>query len=350
MAILIELAVGFVAGLLGGLLGVGGSVIIIPALIFYLSQTPCGYDGSQQHLIQAAAMICNVFVAAPGLVAHYRARAILPPILAGLLPGATAGMAAGVWLSNTPLFAKQRGAYLALALAAFLAWEGISHLRSFLHPNAASTEVASPSQTSLWKSSLIGLAVGLIGGLLGIGGGTLSIPLQHRLLGVPLRSAIANSAATIVAVSAFGAAYKNVSLSTHGFTPIESVRLAGLIIPTAMLGSYLGGRLTHHLSRRALEFVLIIFFLSMAMLTFDRAWAAIHKRDAPTSAAARLFRPPQNDMLLPSDQSAYRPGVHPRPNIRRAAQSHQGARPKFLPAAQVDEVPQKQLCRHSPPG
>lgn len=286
MAILIELVVGFVAGLLGGLLGVGGSVIIIPALIFYLSQTPQGYDGSQQHLIQAAAMICNVFVAAPGALAHFQARATMPCVLAGLLPGATVGMGAGVWLSNTSIFAKQRGAYLAIVLAIFLATEGLSHLRAFFRDENFSDRDTPCLRVSLWMSLVVGLVVGFIGGLLGIGGGTLSIPLQQRLLGVPLRNAIANSAVTIIVVSTFGAVYKNLSLWTHGFSPEEAVRLAALIVPTAMVGSYFGGKLTHNLSKRALELVLVVFFLSVAALTFDRAWAALRENRSATSNAA----------------------------------------------------------------
>ncbi len=276
METLFEAVVGFAAGLLGGLFGVGGSVLIIPGLIFYLSQTPRGYHGSEQHLIQAAAMVCNVFVAAPGLVAHLRARAVLFQVLLGLLPGAIAGMVAGVVASNSPLFARERGAYLAMVLAVFLAAEGLSHLQALgkrgsqQKPEWPSAVVASP-----WRTFPVGIVVGFIGGLLGIGGGTLSIPLQYRLLRVPLRSAIANSAACIVVVSTLGAVYKTLSLPSHGFTPTEALRLAALIIPTAIVGSYLGGQLTHRISRWMLEVLLVVFFLSMAGLTYSRAMAAV---------------------------------------------------------------------------
>ena len=48
------LAIGLVAGFLGGLLGIGGAVVMIPALIWAF--------GENQHLYQAATMICNCFV------------------------------------------------------------------------------------------------------------------------------------------------------------------------------------------------------------------------------------------------------------------------------------------------
>lgn len=286
MAPLFEAGVGFVAGLLGGLFGVGGSVLIIPGLIFYLSHTPQGYHGSQQHLIQAAAMVCNVFVAAPALVAHVRARALVPVVLRGLVPGAFLGMIAGVFASNSPFFARERGAYLAMVLAAFLAAEGLSHLRT-LWTGVHTGSIPEPTAHRYgWGRTLaVGGVVGLVGGLLGIGGGTLSIPLQCRLLGVPLRSAIANSAATIIVVSTLGATYKTLTLPHHGFSAMEALRLAGLIVPTAVVGSYLGGQLTHRLPRRALEALLVIFFLSMAALTYSRAVTALRREPSTTTSA-----------------------------------------------------------------
>ena len=290
MEYLAQAIVGLLAGLLGGLLGIGGSVLIIPALVFYLSHTPGGYDGSQQHLIQAAAMICNVFVVGPALVSHYRARALQLPTLRYLVPGALVGMAAGVYLSNTPFFARQRGAYLAMGLALFLAWEGFSHLWDFISRSPKQELSTQTNCPSPGKTSVVGFAVGLIGGLLGIGGGTLNIPLQCRVLAIPLRSAIANYAATIVVVSACGALYKNMTLSFHGFSAGQSLQLALMIIPTAMLGSYVGGRLTHSLPRRVLQVILIWFFFGMAILTYERALAGLRRsrQDLPAQASSRV--------------------------------------------------------------
>jgi uncharacterized protein len=290
MEYLAEAVVGLLAGLLGGLLGIGGSVLIIPALVFYLSHTPRGYDGSQQHLIQAAAMICNVFVVGPALVSHSRARALQLPTLRYLVPGALVGMAAGVYLSNTPFFARQRGAYLAMGLAVFLAWEGFTHLWEFINKSPNQEPLRQANYPSPAKTAGVGFAVGLIGGLLGIGGGTLNIPLQCRVLAIPLRSAIANSAATIVVVSACGALYKNMTLSFHGFSVGQSLQLALMIIPTAMVGSFVGGRLTHVLPRRVLQVILIWFFFGMAVLTYERALAGLRRarQDFRAQASSRV--------------------------------------------------------------
>ena len=90
MDYLILSSLGLVMGFFGGLLGIGGSAIMIPALVLL-------YSGSEnQHLFQASAMICNFFIAAPAVLSHYRAGAIQRPIVIRLIPAASAGMLAGV--------------------------------------------------------------------------------------------------------------------------------------------------------------------------------------------------------------------------------------------------------------
>ena len=64
---LILMAIGLCAGLLGGLLGIGGSVVMIPAMSVIF--------GPAQHLYQGAAMIVNFFVVIPAVIQHRRAGA-----------------------------------------------------------------------------------------------------------------------------------------------------------------------------------------------------------------------------------------------------------------------------------
>lgn len=286
--------IGFLAGMIGGLLGVGGSLLIIPALVLYLSRTQ-GYTGSDQHLLQAAAMICNVFVAAPAVVAHWRARAILPGVVAVLIPAAVVGIFLGVGTSNSSLFARQNGVYLAMALAGFMVYVAVYNGLRLASSLDLEKRFDAARSVSPWGVSLVGIVMGFSAGLLGIGGGALCVPMQQVLLRIPLRRAIANSAATIVCVSAFGAVYKNVTLAQHGIAPIDSICLATLLVPGAVLGGYLGGLLTHLLPRRVLRVVFIAFMLLTAWLMFTEAFQA-----------AKLLPPAENPATacLPGGGSA----------------------------------------------
>ena len=275
MELLIQAAIGFVAGLVGGLLGIGGSIIIIPALILCLDQTDSGYKGKHQHLIQAAAMICNVFVAAPSVVAHWRARAIMKSVVAFLIPSALAGILLGVYVSNTPLFARQNGVYLAMLLAGFMLYVAAYNTWRLFTKTDLERGFHERPKPSAAAVSAVGLVMGFVAGLLGIGGGAICVPMQQILLRVPLRRAIANSAVTIVCVASVGATVKNLTLpSVHDVPITQSLQLALMIIPTAIVGSYLGGKLTHALPRRVLRLVFIAFMVTMAYLTFTKAWKA----------------------------------------------------------------------------
>ncbi|MBN2022131.1 MAG: sulfite exporter TauE/SafE family protein [Pirellulales bacterium] len=292
MEYLIQGAVGLLAGLLGGLLGLGGSTVIIPALIFYLSQTG-GYTGPTQHLLQAAAMICNVFIAAPSTLAHLRAGAVMKWLLVFLVPAALVGNVLGVWISNCSVFARENGPYLAIVLAGFFAFVAVYNLVEFAIESSRGRRPADAPddpapKVAVWKVLAVALPTGLTAGLLGIGGGTVCVPAQQILLRIPLRRAIANSAVVIVFVATAGAIYKNATLWQHGASVRQSLGLAAMLIPTAMIGSYIGGRLTHVLPRRALRVVFVLFMLSVAYLTFTKAWDALDARAGATPSPLPL--------------------------------------------------------------
>jgi len=286
MELLIPAAIGLIAGLLGGLLGIGGSIVIIPGLILFLSQMG-RYEGSVQHLLQAAAMICNVFVAAPSVLAHRRAGMIMRSVTLPLVPAALVGILLGVYVSDTSLFARQNGVYLAMILAGFMVYvAGYNGFRLMTNTDLEHGFDERPGPPVAGVGS-VGLVMGFFAGLLGIGGGAICVPMQQILLRIPLRRAIANSAVTIVCVSSVGAVFKNATLSLHhGIAVTESLQLAAMLIPTAIVGSYIGGKLTHALPRRVLRLVFIVFMLLVAYLTFTKARQASHAPATGPRAAA----------------------------------------------------------------
>ena len=287
MELLFPAAIGLTAGLVGGLLGIGGSIIIIPALVLYLSHTG-RYAGSTQHLLQAAAMICNVFVAAPAVLVHRRARAIVGSVVLFLVPAALAGILLGVRVSNASLFARQQGVYLAMVFSGFMVYVAGYNTWRLCRKTDLERGFKQRAKPAAAAVAGVGLVMGFAAGLLGIGGGALCVPMQQVLLRIPLRRAIANSAVTILCVSPIGALFKNATLSHHGVPVTESIELALLLIPTAIVGSYLGGRLTHALPRRVLRVVFIVFMVTMACLMFIRAWEASRSAEStsePVSGA-----------------------------------------------------------------
>ncbi len=259
---LILLALGLVAGVVGGLLGVGGSVVMIPALTLVF--------GTAQHLYQGAAMMVNFFVALPAALQHRRAGAVLPRIVGIMMPCALLGVVVGVWLSAGPWFRGDREVHLARGFGVFLLYVVAYNIYRLIS-NRQFPDMTAEDARGLpaWKIALaVGLPTGLLGGLLGIGGGAVAVPLQQVLLRVPLRRAIANSAVTIIPLSLLGATYKNYNNALAGIAFADALRLALLLIPTAIIGGYLGGRLTHVAPRRGLRiaFTLLMCYAAVTLI------------------------------------------------------------------------------------
>jgi hypothetical protein len=263
---LISLAIiGLLAGLLGGLLGIGGSVVMIPAMTFVF--------GANQHLYQAAAMIVNFFVVLPSVYRHWRAGAIDREIVTGTIPASVVAVMVGVWLSSGSWFHGDGEIWLARIFGIFLlyaaAYNIIRLLRS--NPTAANRSNIARSRQHKLAAATVGAPMGIVAGLLGIGGGSLAVPLQQVLLKVPLRRAIANSATTIVALSIVGATYKNISNAQAGIAISRSVLLAAGLVPTAIVGGFIGGGLVHVIPRRLLRVavILLMCYGGIGMLAFQ---------------------------------------------------------------------------------
>lgn len=265
MDFVVYLVVGLCMGLLGGLLGIGGSVFMIPALTLVY--------GENQHLYQASAMICNFFVSAAAMLAHRKAEAFVKTVLIGLIPAAILGIIAGVALSNCTLFQGGNSYLLARAFGAFLVYViAYNSYRLYLsvHPKIVEAPKPTlPKKLAAVFSVLCGGLTGLAAGLLGIGAGTVATPLQQVTLKLPLRNAMSNSAVTIVAIAWLGAIYKNATLPQHGLEISQSLKIAACVIPGAIVGGYWGGHLMHALPKNIVRaiFIAVCILAAVKLLT-----------------------------------------------------------------------------------
>lgn len=243
--IVLLVLIGLFGGLVGGMLGIGGSIIMIPAMTELL--------GPNQHLYQAAAMIVNFFVVVPAVYQHRRASAIDFRTVARLVPLAILAALAGVAVSELPMFRGSGETYLRATFGTFLIIAAAVDLFRMARAKTRKTmSELDDSPASLdrrhvtWRlSAYVAIPTGLIAGMLGVGGGLLAVPLQCRFLRIPLRQAIANSAALIIPTSLLGATAKNLALMDRHVDGTSPFILAAILIPMAVLGSFVGSRWTH---------------------------------------------------------------------------------------------------------
>lgn len=254
--------IGLLAGTVGGLLGVGGSIIMIPAMDLTLG-------AGRQHLYQAAAMIVNIFVASPAALQHWRFGAVRRSIIRWLVPGALAGVIIGVALSDRPFFKGVNEIRLARIFGCLLAYVTVYNIMRLVRGNKlAGMDEEQSMELPPWRVSLVGCGMGLAAGLTGVGGGALAVPMQQIFLRMPLKNAIANSACTIVFSAIVGSIYKNSTLHLHGYGVSESFTIAAVLIPSAFIGSWIGARLTHKLPRTPVRIFFILFLLAGTIRMF----------------------------------------------------------------------------------
>lgn len=268
------LLAGIIAGALGGMMGIGGSIIIIPALIL-LTSYHGNYSGTTQHLIQAVGMLCNVFISLPAAIGHWRSGAVTKSIVSNLVPAAIIGIILGVSVSNISFFAGDNGKYLTILLGVFLFYVGIYNLILILRPTRKQDFSADNITFSRPKTIASGLFVGLLSGLLGIGGGSVCIPCQQVFLKVPLRNAIANSSCTIVSIVLIGAIYKNATLAHHGLNWREAITITACIVPLSIVSSYFATKLTHNINQRLLQILFTILLIIIASITLSKGISSL---------------------------------------------------------------------------
>jgi uncharacterized membrane protein YfcA len=153
-------------------------------------------------------------------------------------------------------------------MGAFFASVGVYNLYRMLRPprkEGVSREVAEGFPA--WRKTAVGLPMGLLAGLLGVGGGVLAVPGQQLALRMPLRSAIGTSAATILCISWLGAILKNARLGENGDWH-TSLLLAAMLTPTAIIGSFIGGHLTHRLPLKLVRGAFVAFLVASAYKIF----------------------------------------------------------------------------------
>lgn len=251
--ILVLLVVGLIAGVAGGMLGIGGSVVIIPALAWVFHRRPV----DDQHLFQAAAMLVNVAVALPATVRHHKARAIPWHFVRIFLPATLVFIVAGVMISNA-----LDGEHLRVLFALFLLYVVGSTLLK-LARDTPEYPTASERITTA-RGATVGAVTGTAAGLLGIGGGIVSVPMAHVLCRVSLRRCIAASAFVMIVSSAFGATLKILTLPAHDQSPAHALVMALMLAPTALIGGWVGAGLTHRAPIQTLRAVFSVLLLIMA--------------------------------------------------------------------------------------
>ncbi len=254
------LALGAVAGILAGLLGVGGGLVIVPALLLIFSFTAIP-EAVQAHLAVGTSLATIVATSIASVRAHHRRGAVRWEVFAGLTPGILLGALSGGLLAGWLAGGTLRVLYglFALVVALLMALD--------LRPKPQ-RRLPGP-----WGLGVTGAGIGLVSALVGIGGGTMTVPfLTWCNLGV--RSAVATSAACGLPIAVAGAAgflwsgWGDSRLPPYSSGYLYWPAFAGIVL-TSTISAGMGARLAHSLPASLLKrgFAIFLFCVGVYLVT-----------------------------------------------------------------------------------
>ena len=250
---------GMAAGLLAGLLGVGGGLIIVPALaaIFVHLQYP---PEVLMHMAIATSLATIVVTSIVSAWAHHRHGAVLWPVVAKLIPGILLGAIAGAWLAGQLPTSSLRIAF------------GVFEILVAIQMGLSLRPLASRHLPQHAGMTMAGGVIGAVSALVGIGGGTLTVPFLYWCR-VAMRQAVATSAACGLPIAIAGmAAYIMLGWDVTGL-PVRHLGYIDLlawlwIAVGSILFAPLGAKLAHRLPVTILKriFAVLLFIIGVRML------------------------------------------------------------------------------------
>ncbi len=253
-AILLLAGVG--AGLIAGLLGVGGGIILVPVL-YHLFAVMGVDEAVRMHVAVGTSLTTIIATSIASIRAHYKKGAVDlallrswgPAILIGtIIGGLIAGSVKGPVLTGVfAVLATVIGLYMALGQRTMTV---SNHLPGFIGTYS------------------LGALIGGVSTMMGIGGGSLSVPILS-LFGYPIHRAIGTAAAIGFIIGVPGTIQFIISGWNVPHLPPYSlgyVNLLGaaLIVPASMLLAPVGARLSHRLNTRKLKTIFGVFLMLTA--------------------------------------------------------------------------------------
>lgn len=230
--------VGVIAGFTSGLFGVGGGIVIVPALVF-LAAFP-------HKLATGTSLSAIVPISVAGIVGYASEGEVDWTAAVYVSVGALAGALVGTWLLariSAPLLQLVfAGATAATAIKLFFE-EGDAAGRGDLGAAMAAGLV------------LLGLASGMLAGLLGVGGGIILVPVLSLLFGVPHVAAKGTSLAVILPTAVMGT-IRNRHTELTALRPAAVVGVAGIV--SALAATQLSVGLDPEVSRAVFAVLLVV--------------------------------------------------------------------------------------------
>ena len=252
----IYLIIGAFAGIMSGLFGVGGGVVVIPALSNVFAHYTSIPSSSTMQMAVGTSLAIMIFTATSALYAHHKRKAVRWEIFSYMLPGLIGGSVIGAIIAHF-----LPSSYLKIIFGVFLIFVSF---RMLTDKPGDGTET-SFSLTTIRISSLF---IGVLSSVLGVGGGTLLVPFLLRCQ-LDMREAAGTSVACGLAVGIVA----TIGFMVTGLIAVKQVEWStgyiywpaflGVVVASTLLAP-IGAVLAHTLPKEFLKRIFGVFLLLMA--------------------------------------------------------------------------------------
>lgn len=245
------IGIGAVAGILSGLLGIGGGIIVVPLLAFAFKSFHFSLNAIM-HLAIGTSLAAMIVTTAASTLSHRYQGALIWPIYHTLAPGIIVGVLMGTLLAH----------YLPASILSFIFGLFVMFMAFYLSLNhQTQPQHTLPKPLSRFS---IALLIGTKSGLLGIGGGVATVPFL-TYYNVNMHDAVGISAACGLTIAIIG----SITFALTGNIYWPAALCIALISPWfAILGTKLSYRLPILFLRRIFSIFLVIAGLRMIYAAF----------------------------------------------------------------------------------
>lgn len=255
---------GLGAGVLAGLVGVGGGIIFTPVLfaVYGVLGVP---EGIRTPLTVGTGLFCTGVAAGASALHHFRRGAVVPHVALGV------GLASAGAVGLVSRYVVTRSWYDAATFQVLFAVVLLVVVGRMVRGTADDRAPEADEEPSLHWGKWIGTgtAAGTVAAAVGVGGGVVLVPAYSRLLRLSFRRAVGTSSATILCISALSVgAYAWLGAGLSGRPPVAvgyvDVGTGLLLAGPAVFGAQGGAVLAHRVDTRWLRWGFAVLALVVA--------------------------------------------------------------------------------------
>ncbi|NQZ21261.1 MAG: sulfite exporter TauE/SafE family protein [Colwellia sp.] len=254
---------GSIVGFAAGLLGIGGGLIIVPALVYLLPLA--GVDGNVVMPMALATSLATIVITSfSAALAHHRNKNIPWSIAKTLMIAIACGSLLGAYIADSLSVNALKNTF---AIAVFIL--AIYMFFSVKNTKKNSEEIETINLPSAYLLKAISFFTGILASLMGISGGVMLIPILSYFT-MPLRQAIGVATVCGLTVAVFGvsgyilAGWNNVNLPDYSLGYVYLPALLGMVITSSVFAP-LGVKWATRLPVRTLKKAFVLFLMIVAI-------------------------------------------------------------------------------------